>query len=112
MAATDGDIEAAVISLGLEDWIASLPEGLDTEIGPAGTGLSVGERQLVALIRAALADPGLWSPLVALGAMPWVVHLSLDRWPAGWPYRIRRVGGLVLSSTFVVIFARWIDRSR
>ncbi len=57
--ASDADIQAAVASLDLEEWVASLPDGLDTEIGPAGTGLSVGERQLVALIRAALADPGL-----------------------------------------------------
>ena len=36
-----------------------MPNGLDTTIGPAGDGLSVGERQLVAVMRAALADPGM-----------------------------------------------------
>jgi len=57
--ATDADIEAAVSSLELDDWVAGLPEGLDTPVGARGDYLSVGERQLVALIRAALADPGL-----------------------------------------------------
>ena len=57
--ATDADLSAAVSYLGLEGWVAQLPDGLDTVLGPAGEGLSVGERQLVALIRAAVADPGL-----------------------------------------------------
>ncbi|RMH78480.1 MAG: ABC transporter ATP-binding protein [Actinomyces sp.] len=57
--ADDDDIAAAVERLGLGDWLASLPRGLDTELGPRGQGLSVGERQLVALVRAQLADPGL-----------------------------------------------------
>ena len=57
--ATDADIEAAVVTLELDGWVAGLPEGLDTEVGARGDYLSVGERQLVALIRAALADPGL-----------------------------------------------------
>lgn len=57
--ATDVDIEAAVSSLELDGWVERLPDGLDTEVGVRGNNLSVGERQLVALIRAALADPGL-----------------------------------------------------
>jgi len=57
--ATDVDIEHAVASLELGKWVAGLPEGLDTPVGARGDYLSVGERQLVALIRAALADPGL-----------------------------------------------------
>lgn len=43
--------------LGLGDWIASLPRGLDTPVGQSGTALSAGERQLVALARTALVDP-------------------------------------------------------
>jgi len=57
--ASDIDIDAAVDSLGLGDWMGSLPEGLDTAAGERGEGVSVGERQLVALIRAQLADAGL-----------------------------------------------------
>ncbi len=56
--ATAADAEEAVNGLGLNEWVERLPRGLDTEIGPSGEGLSVGERQLVAIIRAALADPG------------------------------------------------------
>lgn len=56
--ATDAELDTVVADLGLTEWVATLPAGLDTEIGPAGDGLSVGERQLVAVMRAALADPG------------------------------------------------------
>ncbi|MFE6778618.1 ABC transporter ATP-binding protein [Streptomyces sp. NPDC057702] len=41
--------------LGLTAWVASLPAGLDTPVGPRA--LSAGERQLVAIARAALTDP-------------------------------------------------------
>lgn len=57
--ATDADIQAAIESLELQSWVEGLPNGLDTEVGARGDYLSVGERQLVALVRAALADPGL-----------------------------------------------------
>jgi len=57
--ATEADIDDAINQLGLRNWIDQLPDGLATELGPGGDGLSVGERQLVALIRAQLADPGL-----------------------------------------------------
>jgi len=57
--ATPVDAARAVDELGLAEWVGRLPAGLDTVIGPSGEGLSVGERQLVAVIRAALADPGL-----------------------------------------------------
>ncbi|MEZ5382328.1 MAG: ABC transporter ATP-binding protein [Microthrixaceae bacterium] len=53
------DVEASFASLGLSDWVEGLPDGLDTAVGERGGGLSVGERQLVALARAQLADPGL-----------------------------------------------------
>ena len=41
------------------DWLAGLPRGLDTQVGQRGESLSAGERQLVALLRAHLADPDL-----------------------------------------------------
>jgi len=50
-------IERAVVELDLGDWLESLPEGLDTEVGQRGGQLSAGERQLVALVRASLVDP-------------------------------------------------------
>ncbi len=57
--ATDREIEHAFVQLGLDDWLARMPIGLDTVVGERGDGLSVGERQLVALVRAHIARPGL-----------------------------------------------------
>ena len=57
--ATDEDIERAFARLGLEWWLMSLPNRLETMAGERGESLSVGERQLVALVRAELGDPGL-----------------------------------------------------
>lgn len=57
--ATEADIRASAEELGLSDWLATLPAGLDTQVGQRGESLSAGERQLVALLRAHLADPDL-----------------------------------------------------
>jgi ABC-type multidrug transport system fused ATPase/permease subunit len=57
--ATDEEIRTAVDQLGLTDWLDGLPRGLDTRVGQRGESLSAGERQLVALVRAHLADPDL-----------------------------------------------------
>ncbi|MFA6299932.1 MAG: ABC transporter ATP-binding protein [Nocardioides sp.] len=57
--ATDADILASAEELGLTDWVTGLPRGLDTSVGQRGESLSAGERQLVALLRAHLADPDL-----------------------------------------------------
>lgn len=57
--ATDEQLVAVVAELGLVDWFATLPRGLDSEVGQRGESLSAGERQLVALVRSALADPDL-----------------------------------------------------
>jgi ATP-binding cassette subfamily B protein len=57
--ATDDEIDAAVAALGLEDIFGAFPEGLDTEVRERGSRLSAGEKQLVSLARAALADPAL-----------------------------------------------------
>ncbi len=57
--ATDAEIREAAEQLGLADWLDGLPRGLDTQVGQRGESLSAGERQLVALVRAHLADPDL-----------------------------------------------------
>lgn len=51
------DVERVVRELGVNDWIDSLSDGLNTRVGQRGEQLSSGERQLVALLRAGLADP-------------------------------------------------------
>lgn len=57
--ATAEEMIASADELGLRDWLATLPGGLDTGVGQRGESLSAGERQLVALWRAHLADPDL-----------------------------------------------------
>ncbi|MFB9314892.1 ABC transporter ATP-binding protein [Nocardioides plantarum] len=57
--ATVDEIRASAAELGLHDWLAGLPDELDTRVGQRGESLSAGERQLVALLRAHLADPDL-----------------------------------------------------
>ncbi|MGA1142765.1 MAG: ABC transporter ATP-binding protein [Ilumatobacteraceae bacterium] len=55
--ASDEQLQRAVGELGLEEWIATLPDGLDTQVGQRGQALSAGERQMVALLRASLVNP-------------------------------------------------------
>jgi putative ABC transport system ATP-binding protein len=57
--ATAADAAAAIDELGLRGWVEGLPAGMQTPVGQRGGRLSVGERQLVALARAQVADPGL-----------------------------------------------------
>src|SRR3712207_5675773 len=56
---TDEELVAAFTELGLDDWLGGLPAGIATRVGERGEALSVGERQLVALARAYVADPDL-----------------------------------------------------
>ncbi|GAA3409610.1 ABC transporter ATP-binding protein [Streptosporangium vulgare] len=57
--ATEAEIRLAMTELGLTDWLEGLPADLSTRVGQRGESLSAGERQLVALARAYLADPDL-----------------------------------------------------
>ena len=53
----DADLRAALARARLGEWVASLPDGLDTLVGERGRALSGGQRQRLALARAFLADP-------------------------------------------------------
>lgn len=55
----DRELVDVLADLGLGSWYATLPDGLDSMLGPGGEGLSAGEAQLVAFARAFLRDPGL-----------------------------------------------------
>ena len=55
--ATDAVLLNALSDLELDDWLATLPNGIDTHVGQRGGSLSAGERQLVALVRAAVVRP-------------------------------------------------------
>ena len=58
-AASDAEVEAAARAVGAHDVVAALPGGYLTELGERGGSLSSGQRQLIALARAQLADPAL-----------------------------------------------------
>jgi ATP-binding cassette, subfamily B, multidrug efflux pump len=55
--ATDEEVVAAAELARADDFIRRLPEGYNTVLGERGSGLSQGQRQLIAIARAALADP-------------------------------------------------------
>ncbi|GAB4439817.1 MAG: ABC transporter ATP-binding protein [Chloroflexi bacterium OHK40] len=57
--ASDDEVLAAARRVGGGDWIASLPQGLDSTVGERGASLSMGQRQLVALARVLLQDPAI-----------------------------------------------------
>ncbi|WP_262282483.1 ABC transporter ATP-binding protein [Micromonospora sp. MA102] len=76
---TDGQLTAAFSELGLADWLDGLPAGLDTPVGERGEALSVGERQLVALARAYVADPDLLVLDEATSAVDPATEVRLQR---------------------------------
>ncbi|MCR4405661.1 MAG: ABC transporter ATP-binding protein/permease [Anaerolineae bacterium] len=55
--ATDEQVLEAALRISNGDWLADLPDGLDTYVGERGANLSMGQRQLVALARVVLKDP-------------------------------------------------------
>ena len=57
--ASDAEIFTAFHELDLGDWLDTLPNGLETQVGERGGGMSAGERQLVALVRAWIGSPDL-----------------------------------------------------
>ena len=57
--ATDAEIEAAATLANADHFIRALPRGYDTVVTEGGNNLSLGQRQLLAIARAALADPAL-----------------------------------------------------
>lgn len=60
--ATEGEIQAVVQAAHLDEFLAEMPKGLDTEIGERGTTLSGGQRQRVAIARAMLKN----APIIIL----------------------------------------------
>ena len=57
LSATDEEVEAAAVLANADDFIRRLPQGYDTMLTGNGANLSQGQRQLLAIARAAVADP-------------------------------------------------------
>lgn len=57
--ATDDEVFDVCLILGLHDYILRLPEGYDTDVKEGGSRLSLGQRQLISLARAVVADPSI-----------------------------------------------------
>ncbi|HEX7581931.1 MAG TPA: ABC transporter ATP-binding protein [Gaiellaceae bacterium] len=55
--ATDAEVEAAAAAVGVDRVAARVSDGLDHAVREGGSGLSAGERQLISIARALLADP-------------------------------------------------------
>ncbi len=58
--ATDAEIETVAHSVGNGEWLETLPEGLHTDVGERGARLSMGQRQLVSLMRVLLQRPAIF----------------------------------------------------
>jgi putative ABC transport system ATP-binding protein len=77
--ATDAQVDLVITEMGLEPWVGGLPNGLDTRVGQRGESLSAGERQLVAVARAYLADPDLLVLDEATSAVDPATEVRLNR---------------------------------
>jgi ATP-binding cassette, subfamily B, bacterial len=75
----DEEIRLAFIELGLLDWLETLPRGPRTRVGERGGFLSVGERQLVSLVRAWIANPDLLVLDEATSAVDPATEMRLQR---------------------------------
>jgi len=58
--ATDAEIEAVANSIGGGEWLETMPDGLQTDVGERGAHLSMGQRQLVSLLRVLLQRPAIF----------------------------------------------------
>jgi ATP-binding cassette, subfamily B, bacterial len=77
--AHDDEVDLVVTELGLQPWVEGLPHGLETRVGQRGESLSAGERQLVAVARAYLADPDLLVLDEATSAVDPATEVRLNR---------------------------------
>jgi ATP-binding cassette subfamily B protein len=76
---TDAEVAAAFDELGLGDWVQTLSDGVGTPVGQRGESLSAGERQLVAVARAYVADPDLLVLDEATSAVDPATEMRLTR---------------------------------
>ncbi len=58
--ATDREIEETANAIGGGEWLETLPDGLNSEVGERGSRLSMGQRQLVSLLRVLVQKPAIF----------------------------------------------------
>jgi ATP-binding cassette subfamily B protein len=58
--ATDEEIEHFAFSIGSGEWLETLPNGLQSDVGERGAHLSIGQRQLVSLLRVLVQEPAVF----------------------------------------------------
>ena len=58
--ATLEDIKSIALSIGKGEWLDSMPEGLESDVGERGARLSMGQRQLVSLLRVLVQKPSIF----------------------------------------------------
>lgn len=73
------EIEEALERAGAQEFVASLPQGIDTPLGENGAQLSGGQRQRVALARALIMDPQLLVLDEATSALDWESQAAIAR---------------------------------
>lgn len=94
-AVSETERDRAAASTGLAEVVAQLPEGWQTQLGRAGTGLSVGQRQRVALTRALLRP----APLVILDEPTAHLDAAAERVVLDTVRALRAAGSTVLLVT-------------
>jgi ATP-binding cassette, subfamily B, bacterial len=77
--ASDAEVEAAARATGAHDMIMSLPGGYEHEVSERGRNLSAGQRQLIALARAQLADPAILLLDEATAALDLAAEAAVNR---------------------------------
>ena len=77
--ASDAEVEAAARATGAHDMIMGLPGGYDHEVAERGRNLSAGQRQLIALARAQLADPAILLLDEATAALDLAAEAAVNR---------------------------------
>ncbi len=77
--ASDTDLRALFERLDCSEWLDSLPNGLNTNVGQRGAALSAGERQLVALVRASIVDPDVLILDEATSSVDAITEVRLSR---------------------------------
>ncbi|GAB4523567.1 MAG: ABC transporter ATP-binding protein [Anaerolineales bacterium] len=80
--ASPDEIVALAMSIGEGEWLETLPNGLETEVGERGSRLSMGQRQLVALLRVLVQNPAIFILDEATASIDpfteWQIQQALD----------------------------------